>query len=112
MASDKELNDFLKSVDKRAFKRVVYAVRDEDAAVDIVQDTMIRLAEKYADRPAAELPLLQPTSEARCRHERMIQDLVNMLASSLHFSGLFARVNCWYGNMTPARYSATTTLLP
>ena len=58
MASDKELSDFLKSVEKRAFKRAVYAVRDEDAALDIVQDTMIRLAEKYADRPVAELPLL------------------------------------------------------
>ncbi len=58
MASDKELADFLKSADRRAFKRVAYAVRDEDAALDIVQDSMIRLAEKYADRPAAELPLL------------------------------------------------------
>ncbi|MCA6217611.1 RNA polymerase sigma factor [Ideonella sp. B7] len=58
MASDKELTDFLKSIDKRAFKRTVYTVRDEDAALDIVQDAMIRLAEKYADRPAAELPLL------------------------------------------------------
>jgi RNA polymerase sigma-70 factor (ECF subfamily) len=58
LATDKELSDFLKSVEKRAFKRTVYTVRDEDAALDIVQDTMIRLAEKYADRPAAELPLL------------------------------------------------------
>lgn len=58
MASDKELSDFLKSVEKRAFKRTVYAVRDEDAALDVVQDAMIRLAEKYADRPAAELPLV------------------------------------------------------
>ncbi|MEO6743701.1 MAG: RNA polymerase sigma factor [Caldimonas sp.] len=58
MASDKELSDFLKSVEKRAFKRAFYAVRDEDAALDIVQDTMIRLSEKYFDRPAAELPLL------------------------------------------------------
>lgn len=58
MATDKELNDFLKSVDRRAFKRTVYMVRDEDAALDIVQDAMIRLAEKYFDRPAAELPLL------------------------------------------------------
>ena len=58
MATDKELSDFLKSVEKRAFKRTVYAVRDDDAALDIVQDTMIRLAEKYVDRPAAELPLL------------------------------------------------------
>lgn len=58
MASEKELSDFLKSIEKRAFKRAVYAVRDEDAALDIVQDSMIRLAEKYFDRPAAELPLL------------------------------------------------------
>ncbi len=58
MASDKELSDFLKSVEKRAFKRTAFAVRDDDAALDIVQDAMIRLAEKYVDRPPAELPLL------------------------------------------------------
>jgi len=58
LASDKELSDFLKSVERRAFKRVLYAVRDEDAALDVVQDSMIRLAEKYADRPAAEWPLV------------------------------------------------------
>jgi RNA polymerase sigma-70 factor (ECF subfamily) len=58
LATDKELSDFLRSVEKRAFKRAVYSVRDEDAALDIVQDSMIRLAENYADRPPAELPLL------------------------------------------------------
>jgi len=58
LATDKELNDFLRSVDRRAFKRTAYQVRDEDAALDIVQDAMIRLAEKYFDRPAEELPLL------------------------------------------------------
>jgi len=36
----------------------VFAVRDQEAALDIVQDAMLRLAEKYGDRPAAELPLL------------------------------------------------------
>lgn len=58
LASEKELSDFLKSVEKRAFKRAFYAVRDDEAALDIVQDAMIRLAEKYADRPPAELPLV------------------------------------------------------
>lgn len=58
LATDQELSDFLKSVEKRAFKRTVYAVRDEEAALDIVQDSMIRLAERYADRPAAEWPML------------------------------------------------------
>jgi RNA polymerase sigma-70 factor (ECF subfamily) len=36
----------------------VFAVRDEEAALDIVQDAMLRLAEKYGHRPAAELPML------------------------------------------------------
>jgi RNA polymerase sigma-70 factor (ECF subfamily) len=58
LATDKELSDFLKSVEKRAFKRTAYTVREDESALDIVQDAMIRLAEKYADRPAAELPLL------------------------------------------------------
>ena len=58
MASDKELADFLTSIERRAFKQTVYAVRDDDAALDIVQDAMIKLAEKYGDRPLAELALL------------------------------------------------------
>ena len=60
LATDKELDDFLAGVEKRAFKRTLYAVRDDEAALDIVQDAMIRLAERYADRPVAELaPLFQ-----------------------------------------------------
>ena len=58
MASEQELSAFLKSVEKRAFKRAVYALRDEDAALDVVQDAMIKLTENYADRPAEEWPPL------------------------------------------------------
>jgi len=36
----------------------MFAVRDQEAALDIVQDAMLRLAEKYGHRPAGELPLL------------------------------------------------------
>src|SRR4051812_34633834 len=58
LASRSELSAFLESVERRAFKQAVFAVRDEQAALDIVQDAMLRLAEKYGDRPVAELPLL------------------------------------------------------
>src|ERR1700704_1127196 len=58
LASSSELSAFLKGVERRAFKQAVFAVRDEDAALDIVQDAMLRLAEKYGNRPQAELPLL------------------------------------------------------
>ena len=58
MATEQELSDFLKSVEKRAFKRSVYHVRNEEAALDIVQDSMLKLAEHYGDKPASELPML------------------------------------------------------
>ncbi|MEW6464752.1 RNA polymerase sigma factor [Tibeticola sp.] len=58
MATERELNDFLKSVERRAFKRSLYHVRDEDAALDIVQDSMMKLAEHYGDKPVEELPML------------------------------------------------------
>ena len=58
MASREELSDFLASVERRAFKQAQFAVRDADAALDIVQDAMMKLAENYGDRPAAELPPL------------------------------------------------------
>jgi len=48
----------LANVERRAFKQAMFAVRDEDSAVDIVQDAMLKLAEHYSDRPAAELPML------------------------------------------------------
>ena len=58
MATERELSDFLKSVEKRAFKRSIYHVRDQEAALDIVQDSMMKLAEHYGDKPINELPML------------------------------------------------------
>lgn len=55
MASHQELSDFLESVETRAFKRTMYKVRNEAAALDIVQDSMIKLTTNYADRPVKEL---------------------------------------------------------
>ena len=60
LASRSELSAFLESVERRAFKQAVFAVRDQEAALDIVQDAMLRLAERYGDRATAELaPLFQ-----------------------------------------------------
>jgi len=36
----------------------MFSLRDEDAALDAVQDAMLKLAEKYAHKPPAELPML------------------------------------------------------
>jgi RNA polymerase sigma-70 factor, ECF subfamily len=58
MASAEELSAFLASAERRAYKQAQFAVRDAEAALDIVQDAMLKLAENYGGRPAGELPLL------------------------------------------------------
>lgn len=58
MASAQEISDFLRQVEKRAFRQTAYAVRDDHVALDIVQDAMLKLADKYASKPIEEYPML------------------------------------------------------
>jgi len=44
--------------ERRAYKQALFAVRDEQVALELVQEAMTRLVEKYPARPSAELPLL------------------------------------------------------
>ena len=86
MATDKELSDFLASVEKRAFKQAAYAVRRDESALDIVQDAMIKLAEKYGDRPVSELPMLfqrilQNTISDFFRREKVRNTWVSLFSS-------------------------------
>jgi RNA polymerase sigma-70 factor (ECF subfamily) len=48
------LERFLAGIERRAFRVARMAVRNDDDALDIVQDAMIRLARSYAARPAEE----------------------------------------------------------
>ena len=49
---------FLAGVERRAYKQALFATRDEDSALDVVQDAMLKLTENYGGKPAAELPML------------------------------------------------------
>jgi len=48
------MNCFLQDVERRAFITARMATQDEEEALDIVQDAMLKLAQKYADRPKSE----------------------------------------------------------
>lgn len=76
LATYKELSDFLEEIERRAYKQAIFAVRDGAAALDIVQDAMLKLAENYAQRPAAELPplfqrILQNTIHDHYRRQKL-----------------------------------------
>lgn len=87
MASEKELSDFLENVERRAFKQAVYAVRKDEAALDIVQDAMIKLARNYGDKPVQELPLLFQRILQNTIHDYFRREKVRGSWLSL-FSGL------------------------
>ncbi len=91
MATRQELSDFLTQVERRAFKQTAYAVRDEHAALDIVQDAMMKLAEKYAMRPANEFPMLfqrilQNTMRDFWRRQK-VRNIWTSLLSSFSLTG-------------------------
>lgn len=87
MATDKELSDFLENVERKAFKQAFYAVRKDESALDIVQDAMIKLAEKYGDKPAPELPLLFQRILQNTIHDYFRREKVRNTWISL-FSGM------------------------
>ncbi len=79
LASHQELSEFLASVERRAFKHAVYAVQNDAAALDIVQDAMLKLAESYASRPKEEIPplfqrILQNTIRDYFRRSKVRQE--------------------------------------
>ncbi|MEZ5653484.1 MAG: RNA polymerase sigma factor [Burkholderiaceae bacterium] len=87
MATRDEMDAFLASVERRAFKQAAYAVRDDHHANDIVQDAMLRLVKSYADRPASELPplfqrILQNVITDHFRREK-VRNLWTTLVSAL-----------------------------
>ena len=74
-------------MERRAYKQALYAVRNEHSALDIVQDAMIKLAEKYGGKPISELPLLfqrilQNTIRDHYRRQK-VKDAWTTLFSSL-----------------------------
>lgn len=58
LSTPAELSHFLSSVERRAYKIANFAVHDSHVAVDIVQDAMLKLAEKYGGKPVEEFPML------------------------------------------------------
>jgi len=75
-------------VERRAYKQALFSVRDEEVALDIVQDSMLKLTEKYAAKPVAQLPMLfqrilQNTIRDHYRRQK-VRSLWTTLISALY----------------------------
>ena len=81
------MSAFLAGVERRAYKQALFGVRDEEAALDIVQDAMLRLAQSYGDRAAQELaPLFQRILQNAIRdwyRRQKVRSMWTTLLSSL-----------------------------
>jgi RNA polymerase sigma-70 factor (ECF subfamily) len=87
VATRNELSEFLAATERRAFKQALFAVRNDETALDIVQDAMLKLAERYGDHPAGELPplfqrILQNTIKDYYRRQK-VRSMWTTLLSSL-----------------------------
>jgi RNA polymerase sigma-70 factor, ECF subfamily len=76
-------------VERRAFRQAQFALRNDDAALDAVQDAMLKLAEKYSHRPAEEYPMLfqrilQNTMRDQMRRNRVRNLWVSLLSAFSH----------------------------
>ncbi len=87
MSSPYELSQFLAEVERRAYRQAAFAVRDDQAALDIVQDAMMKLADKYAIAPVEELPMLfQRILQNTIRDYYRRQKVRNFWVSALSFA--------------------------
>ena len=88
VATNLEIDHFLAEVERRAYKHALFAIHDHHAALDVVQNAMMKLVERYADKPPAELPML---------FQRILQNAIND-----HFRRARVR-NFWVRVVSPLR---------
>ena len=79
------MDEFLQSVEKKAYRMAVMATKHPDDAFDIVQNAMLKLVKNYSDKNEDELKAL---------FYRILQNEINNWANR---QGLFKR---WFGKPT------------
>lgn len=61
MATKSEMDQFLKEVQIKSFKKTSFIVKNDDDALDIIQNSMMNLVKSYHSKDIKEIKLLFPT---------------------------------------------------
>jgi RNA polymerase sigma-70 factor, ECF subfamily len=74
------MQDFLTQVERKAFRMAEIAIQNHSDALDVVQDAMIKLVEKYSDKPREEWkPLFYRILQNRImdyfRHKKLMNNI-------------------------------------
>ncbi len=78
-----QLNFFLAQIERRALRIAELAVRQREEALDLVQESMLKLAEKYVHKPEQEwAPLFYRILQSRIRDWYRRQSVRNRLFAS------------------------------
>lgn len=81
------MQEFLASIESRAFRMTQIATLNRDDALDIVQDAMMKLVQKYSDKPPEDWkPLFYSILQTRILDWHRRQSVRNRLRSWLWFA--------------------------
>lgn len=79
------MNDFLAQVEHQAYRMAQYALWDHELALDVVQDSMLKLVQRYREKPPAEWPALFFTILNNrindARRQRLVHKGINKIVS-------------------------------
>ena len=80
------MDEFLQTIEVKAYRIALFAVGEHADALDLVQDSMIKLVTKYEDRPAQEWkPLFYRILQNRIRdfhRQQKVRSLIHMFKPS------------------------------
>lgn len=88
VASEPSLSAFLAGIERRAFRHAEIALRHREDALDAVQDAMLKLVQRYADKPSIEWsPLFWAVLRSRItdiRRRRRVRSVLTGWMGSTH----------------------------
>jgi RNA polymerase sigma-70 factor (ECF subfamily) len=89
MSESITLDDFLADVQRKAFHVAHGALWDQETALDVVQDSMLRFVEYYREKPASAWPaLFRSVLNSRINDQRRKRLLANTKRKLLSLTGL------------------------